>query len=447
MPKKIIVIGSGAAGMSAASSARKYDLEAKITVFTEDEYIAYSPCVIPWTIGGKVGWDNIIMHDPQYYKREKNIDVITKTLVTDVNDVDKTVTAGGKKYEYDSLVIATGGTIFIPPIDGRNLKNVFVVKTIKDGQSIQSALRESKTIVIIGAGIVGLETAAVLNEIGKKVVVVEMMDQIIPRIIDKDMADTVQKHLEEKGIKFIVRSPIQAINGNEKVESVTAANIDYPCDMVIFATGVCANLTIPKILKLDIGQLGAVEVSAAMQPYRDGKIVSDIFLAGDVVQCRSAVVSGPIMSQLGSTAVKQGMIAGSNAAGDKKIAGPVSSPWVGVIGDIHVAGTGLSLGLASWYGIKTLEGKATGFTRARYYPDRKPLTVKVSADVFSHKIVGAQIIAGEDATGRINWLASAIASGTIVEDFIYRSENAYCPPTSMVRDVVLMAVDDLRNKL
>lgn len=447
MPKNIIVVGSGAAGMSAASAARKYDLGAKITVFTEDEHIAYSPCMIPWAIGGKTSWNSIIMHDPQYYKREKNIDVITKTSVTDVNDADKIIVAGGKKYEYDSLVIATGGTTCIPPISGKNLKNVFVVKTIEDGQAIQSALKESDTVAIVGSGVVGLEMAVVLKEMGKKVVVIEMMDQIIPRITDKDVADTVQKYLEEKGIEFVVKSPIQAINGNEKVESITVANIDYPCDMVIFATGTCANLTIPKILKLDIGQLGAVEVSDTMRPYRDRKIIEDIFLAGDVVQCHSAVVPGPVMSQRGSTAVKQGMIAGSNSAGDKKIAGPVSGPWVSVIGDMHIAGTGFSSVLASCYGIKVVEGKSSGFTRARYYPDRKPITVKISADVFSHKIVGAQIIAGEDATGRINWLTSAIVNGTTVEDFIYRSESAYCPQTSMVRDVVLMAADDLRNKL
>ena len=127
--------------------------------------------------------------------------------------------------------------------------------------------------------------------------------------------------------------------------------------------------------------------------------------------------------------------------------GPVASPWVSVIGDIHIAGTGLSNGLASWYGIETVEGKATGLTRARYYPGGKELTVKIIADRFSHRIIGAQIIAGEDATGRIDWLTSSIINGVTAEDFVVRSENAYCPPTSMVKDVVLLAAEDLCDRL
>ena len=446
MPKKIIVIGSGAAGMSAASSAKRADPKAEVTVFTEDEHIAYSPCVIPWAIEGKTGWDDIIMHDAAFYKKERDIEVITKTSVTAVDGNEKTVTAGGKTYKYDSLVVATGGTVFIPPIEGKDLKNVFVVRTINDGKAIQNALKTSKTVVIGGAGVIGLEMALSLKEMGKDVIVIEMMDQVIPRIADKDMADPVQKYLEGKGIKFVMKAPIQAVKGKDKVEGVTAAGTDYACDMVIFATGVRANLTIPKMLELDIGQLGAVAVAPTMQPYKRGRLVNDVFLAGDVVQCQSAVMPGPTMSQLGSTAVRQGIIAGANAAGEKRITGPVASPWVSVIGDMHIAGTGLSLGLASWYGIRTVEGKAEGLTRARYYPGGKPLTVKVIADAFSHRIIGAQILAGEDATGRIDWLTSAIIEGVTAEDFAYRSENAYCPPTSMVRDVVLMAVDDLCSK-
>ena len=446
MPKNIIVIGSGAAGMSAASSAKRADPQAKVTVFTEDEHIAYSPCVIPWAIEGKTGWNDIIMHDVAYYKKERDIEVLTKTSVTAVDGANKTVTAGGKTYNYDSLVIATGGTVFIPPIEGKDLKNVFVVRTINDGKAIQEALKTSKTVVIGGAGVIGLEMALSLKEMGKDVIVIEMMGQVIPRIADKDMADPIQKYLEGKGIKFVMKAPIQAVKGKDKVEGVTAAGADYACDMVIFATGVRANLAIPKMLELDIGQLGAVAVAPTMQPYKRGRLVNDVFLAGDVVQCQSAVMPGPTMSQLGSTAVRQGIIAGANAAGENRITGPVASPWVSVIGDMHIAGTGLSLGLASWYGIKTVEGKADGLTRARYYPGGKPLTVKVIADAFSHRIIGAQIIAGEDDTGRIDWLTSAIIEGVTAEDFAYRSENAYCPPTSMVRDVVLMAVDDLCSK-
>lgn len=448
MAKRIIVIGSGAAGMSAASAAREASPDADITVFTEDEDIAYSPCAIPWGIEGRSQWDEIVMHTPQFYSEKRNIRVLTKTKVESVDGETKTVTAGGESYPYDSLVIATGGRVFVPPIAGTDLKNVFVVRTVRDGKDIQAALSDVDRVVIGGAGVIGLELAVSLRGMGKDVTVIEMMDQVIPRIADKDMADEIQAHLEEKGIRFVMKAPIQAVNGDDRVESVTAAGQEYPCGLMIFATGVRANLDIAKSLGLDVGQLGALVVSPTLNAYRRGRLVPDVFVAGDVMQCESAVMPGATMSQLGSTAVRQGRVAGHNAAGgDKMLFGPVASPWVSVIGDKQIAGTGLSLGLASWYGIDTVTGKAEGLTRARYYPGGMELKVKVIADRTTHRIVGAQIIAGEEATGRIDWLTSAIINGMTAEDFLVRSENAYCPPTSMVKDVVISAVEDLCRHL
>lgn len=448
MAKRIIVIGSGAAGMSAASAAREASPDADITVFTEDEDIAYSPCAIPWGIEGRSQWDEIVMHTPQFYSEKRNIRVLTKTKVESVDGEAKTVTAGGESYPYDSLVIATGGRVFVPPIAGTDLKNVFVVRTVRDGKDIQATLSDVDRVVIGGAGVIGLELAVSLREMGKDVTVIEMMDQVIPRIADKDMADEIQAHLEEKGIRFVMKAPIQAVNGDGRVESVTAAGQEYPCGLMIFATGVRANLDIAKSLGLDVGQLGALVASPTLNAYRRGRLVPDVFVAGDVMQCESAVMPGATMSQLGSTAVRQGRVAGHNAAGgDKMLFGPVASPWVSVIGDKQIAGTGLSLGLASWYGIDTATGKAEGLTRARYYPGGMELKVKVIADRTTHRIVGAQIIAGEEATGRIDWLTSAIINGMTAEDFLVRSENAYCPPTSMVKDVVISAVEDLCRHL
>ena len=448
MARRIIVIGSGAAGMSAASAAREASSDVQITVFTEDEDIAYSPCAIPWGIEGRSGWDDIVMHTPEFYEKERGIKVITETRVESVDGEGKTVTAGGQTYPYDSLIIATGGRVFVPPIPGTALANVFVVRTVRDGKDIQAALEDVDRVVIGGAGVIGLELAVALREMGKDVTVIEMMDQVIPRIADKDMADEIQEHLESKGIRFVMKAPIQAVNGDGKVSSVTAAGVEYPCGLMIFATGVRANLDIPKALGLDVGQLNALIASPTLNAYRRGRIVPDVYVAGDVVQCESAIMPGATMSQLGSTAVKQGRVAGNNAAcGKKMLFGPVASPWVSVIGDKQIAGTGLSLGLASWYGIDTATGIASGLTRARYYPGGKELRVKVIADRTTHRIVGAQIIAGEDATGRIDWLTSAIINGMTAEDFLMRSENAYCPPTSMVKDVVISAVEDLCRHL
>ncbi len=448
MAKKVIVIGSGAAGMTAASTAKARDPDCDVKVFTQDEDVAYSPCAIPWAIEGKSEWTDVVMHTPDFYEKERGIKVFTETTVESVDDAAKTVTAGGKAYEYDSLIIATGGKVFVPPIEGTDLKNVFIVRTVRDGKNIQEALKDAKNVVIGGAGVIGLELAVSFKNMGKDVTVIEMMNQVIPRIADKDMADVIQENLEAMGIKFVMKAPIQAVKGTDKVTGVMADGKEYPCDVMIFATGVRANLDIPKALGLDIGQLNALIVAPTLQPYKRGRLVPDIYVAGDLVQCESAVMNGATMSQLGSTAVKQGSVAGNNAVSDdKKLFGPVASPWVSLIGDRQIAGTGLSQGLASWYGVDVAEGKARGLTRARYYPGGMELIVKVLADRTSHRIIGAQIIAGEEATGRIDWLTAAIINNMTAEDFLVRSENAYCPPTSMVKDVVISAVEDLCKNL
>jgi len=445
MTREIVIIGSGGAGMTAASTARRTDPDAKITVITEDTDIAYSSCVIPWAVEGKVSWESAVMHTPEFYSKKKKIDVLAETKAESIDDRSKTVSAGGKTFKYDSLIIASGAKVFMPPIKGTDLDGVFVVRTIRDGKDIQSYSKNIRKAVVCGAGVIGLEMALALLHLGKDVTVIEMFDQVIPRMADKDIASSVQEYLESKGVKFILNTPVQSVNGTDKVSGVTAGNMEYLCEMVIFATGIKANTDLPRQLGFDIGQLGGVVVSRSLQPFKEGVLVENVFLAGDVIQCESAVVAGPTLSQLGSSAVRQGRVAGINAAGGNALYGPVASPWVSVVGDIEIAGTGLSSGLASWYKVPVVSGKAEGLTRARYYPGAKKMVVKVLADAATHRLVGAQIIAGEGTTGRINWLTTAIVSKITAEEFLIGAENAYCPPTSMVKDVVFSAVEDLCN--
>lgn len=449
MGRRIIVIGSGAAGMTAASTAREHNKDAEISVFTEDEYIAYSPCAIPFVLEGKIkDFESIVMHTPEFYKKERNIIVHTKTKVTGVNLEKKVLTTSdGKEYAFDALIVATGGTVFIPPVEGINLPGVFTVRNIADGKAIQKAMKNAKSVVVAGAGVIGLEMAIALKHAGLDVTVIEMFPQVIPRIFDVDMAKLVQDYCEQQGIKFVLNTPIGGIKGNGKVEKVVAGDKEYPCDFVIMATGVRANLEIPNMMGLDIGPLGAVRVSPTLQPYKKGRLVKDVYLAGDVIMVESAVVPGPTMSQLGSSAVRQGRVAGINAAGGYAFYPGVLSAFISKIGDLEAGGTGLSKGLAEYYGLNVVEGKATGLTRARYYPGGKKLTVKILVDRDTHKIIGSQIVGGEEITGRVNWLTAVIVKGTTVEEFVAAFENAYCPPTSMVMDVVNLAAEDAAKKL
>ncbi len=449
MAKKIIIIGSGAAGMTAASSARAANKEAEIIVFTEEEHISYSPCAIPFVLEGKIkDFPSIVMHHPEFYRRERNIDVRTRSKVTAVDAEKKTVTlVDGTTIPYDSIILATGGTVFVPPIEGAGLPGVFKVRFIQDGIDIQKAMLTARSIVVAGAGVIGLEVAVALRRAGKDVTVVEMFSQVIPRICDPDMAREMQTYCESLGIKFMMGLPLGSIRGAGMVEKVLVGNTEVGCDMVIMATGVRANLELPNMLGLEIGPLGAVRVSPTLQPYKKGRLVKDMYMAGDVVMCESAAAPGPTMSQLGSTAVRQGRVAGVNAAGGYGTFPAVLSAWVSQIGELQVGGTGLSKGLADYYGLNVVEGTAAGLTKARYYPGGKKLMVKLIADRETRRLLGAQIVAGEEVTGRINWLTGAIMKGVTADEFMNSFENAYCPPTSMVKDVVNIAAEDLVRRL
>lgn len=440
-----MVIGSGAAGMTAASAARETDNEAQVTLFTEEEHIAYSPCAIPFVLEGKIkDFPSIVMHDPDFYKKNRNILVRTETPVTSIDGDSKTLSLfDGEIVKYDSLILATGGKVFVPPIEGTNLPGVFPVRTISDGISIKEAMKDAKCAVVAGAGVIGLEMAIALKRAGLDVTVIEMFSQVIPRICDQDIAEMVKVYCESLGIRFILGTPIGSLCGENKISHVMAGDEKILCDMVIMATGVRANLDLPNSLGLDISPLGAVRVSATLQPYKRGRLVPSIYLAGDVISCESAAVPGPTMSQLGSTAVRQGRVAGINAAGGYATFPPVLSPWISQIGDMQIAGTGISSGLAAYYGLDVVSGHASGSTRARYYPGGKSLMVKLIADRETHRIIGAQMAGGEDLNGRINWISAAILKDVTAEEFVTSFENAYCPPTSMVKDVVNIAAEDL----
>ncbi|HVO77972.1 MAG TPA: FAD-dependent oxidoreductase [Methanomassiliicoccales archaeon] len=449
MARRIVVIGSGAAGMTAASTARETAGDAEITVITEDSHIAYSPCAIPFVIDGTIpDFGSIVMHTPEFYQKERAISVRTDTKVASVDLAGKKVmTAAGDEIAFDSLVLCPGGKVFVPPIAGADMKGVFPVHNLADGVAIQAALKNAKTVVVAGAGVIGLEMAVAIRNLGKEVLVIEMLPQVVPRLLDQDMAQLVQHKLEPRGIGFVLNTPIGSIKGKDKVEAVMAGGKEIACDMVILATGVRPNLELTNQMGLDVAPLGGVRVSPTLQPYSKGRLVKSVYLAGDVISCESAATPGPTMNQLGSAAVRQGRVAGINAAGGRATYPRVASPWISDLGEIQVAGTGISRSLADYYGITVAEGKAKGSTRSRYYPDGKPLCVKLLAEAVTHRIVGAQVVGGEEVNGRINWLTAAVLMGVTAEEFLISFENAYCPKTSPVQDVAVLAAEDLVAKM
>ena len=445
---KVVIIGGGAGGLSTASNIRKYDEDAEITVITRDEHIAYSPCAIPYVLCGEVDcFEDIIMHQPEDYL-EKDINVITQAEVHEVSSEDNEVKYRllNDKYDnserilsYNYLVIATGGAPFIPPVEGANLKGVFKIRTIKDGFKIKEWAEKSKKAVVVGAGLIGLEIAYGLKNMGLDVTVTEMLPQIVPRNLDPAMASIVQKYIEKKGIHVILGRPIEKISGEEKVEGAVFGDEEIEVDMAILATGVRPETKLARMAGAEIGRW-AILVNEKMQTS-----IPNIYAVGDCVEVIDAITGHNTQSPLGSTAVRQAKIAAKNIVGIDAEFKPVLNSMVSKIGDLEFGSVGLTRTAALQNGIEVISGKSRALTKARYYPGAKRIDVKTITNL-KGKIIGCQIIAEERVAERVDTMSLAIAQGITCSQ-LANMEFSYAPPVSMVIDPIILAAEDACEKL
>ncbi|MEM3623046.1 MAG: FAD/NAD(P)-binding oxidoreductase, partial [Candidatus Bathyarchaeia archaeon] len=223
MPRRIVIIGAHAAGVDAAAAARKTDRTAEITLITEEKNAGYSRCGLPFVIGGQIpNFQSLIVFPPAYFQMMK-LNLKTETKVTAINAQNKTIeivdkTGKTETIPYDSLILATGANSFMPPIKGKEKQGIHSLRTLEDGEKIDKAIRNgAKTAVIMGAGLIGLEMAVALTERGLKTTVVELLPQILPMMLDADMAKIVQEMLQEKGINILTGKGVEEFLGTEKV--------------------------------------------------------------------------------------------------------------------------------------------------------------------------------------------------------------------------------------
>lgn len=441
---KVVIIGGGAGGMPTASNIRKLNEKIDITVITRDNYVAYSPCAIPYVLGNTIeSFDDIVMKTPKDYEKD-NINVLTNTEVTDVDKDKKVVTytdTSGKvnTMKYDKLVLATGGNSFVPPIKGNDLDGVFKIRNITDGKNVQEWAKKCKNVVVTGAGLIGIEIAFAFKKMGLNVTLNEMLPQIVPKSLDSDMAEIVTEYLREEGLNIVLGKPITEIKGNGKVEAVVVDNDEVvPTDMVILATGVRAELKLAKAIGCEIGRW-AIRVNENMETS-----VKDVYAVGDCVESYDAILKSYTISQLGTTAVRQAKTCARTIVGKKSKFNPVLNSMVTKVGKLEFGAVGLTTSFAQQNNIKTVSEKIEAFTRARYYPNAKPMDIKVICDA-DGKIIGCQIIAEERVAERIDTMTLAITEGLTCYD-LSNMEFAYAPPVSMVTDPLVIAVDEVSKK-
>ena len=440
MARKIIIIGAHAAGTDAASAARKTDRSAEITVITNQKVAGYSPCGIPFVLGRHISsFEDLIVFPPSYYQMMK-IDLRLETTAKKINVEDKTVEIEDKNgksetLQYDSLILATGAYPFVPPIKGRERKGVFTLRTLEDGKRINQALEKAKSAVVIGAGLIGLEAAVSFVERGLKTTVVELLPQVCPAMLDKDTARLVQKHLEEKGLKVVTGKGVDEILGDDHVSGVSVAGEEIPADLVIVATGVRPNVQLAKEAGIAIGETRGIKTNMRMETS-----VKDVYAAGDCAESVNLITKRPMLSQLGTTAVRQGKVAGINAAGGYSVFMGCLGSCVTKLFDLEIGATGLTGFAASRAGIETVAGTITSKTRADYYPGGKPVRVKIIVDKDTERIVGGQIVGGEEVTQRINALSFAIQKQMTVRE-LAKADTCYAPPVNETWEPMVLAAE------
>ncbi len=446
MPRKIVIIGANAAGVHAANAARKTDPAAEITLIEKEPYPAYSRCGLPYVLAGEIHrFEDLAAFPPSHYRIMK-FDLRLQTTTKSINAEDKTVLIEDKEgnsetLEYDSLILTTGAEPFVIPIKGHDLPGVFALRTLDDGRAIQKAMKTAKNAVVIGAGFIGLETvyALVVNKI--KTTLIEVVPYILPAVFDGDMADYAQKEIEKRGVRVVVGKRADAILGKDKVEGVSVGGEEIKADLVVMAAGIRPRTELIRELGVELGVTRAIRVNPRMETS-----VSGIFAAGDCVESQSSITGLPCLYQLGTNAVRQGATAGTNAAGGYVANPRVICSAVTRVFDFELGAVGLSEYQAAKVGFQTVSASITGRTRAPYFPGGKEIKVKIIAEPILGRVMGAQIIGGENVAQRINMISVAIQKEmTLLE--LSAADTSYAPPVAETLEPVALAAEIAAKKI
>jgi NADPH-dependent 2,4-dienoyl-CoA reductase/sulfur reductase-like enzyme len=425
---RLVVIGGVAAGLSAATRARRLDASLDIQVVEKGDYIASAACGLPYLAEGRVAtWRQLQVYTPEYFSRERNISVRTNAEVAAVvHPRRRVVLGGGEEIAYDRLVIATGAS---PIQTNRDVEDerVFHLNTMEDGIRLRDFLDHSPagSARVSGGGYIGLEVVEVLRSRGWRVELYPGSRNLLGRDCEWLTAG-IARHLERCRV---------TIHWDERVPTATGGG-----QLTIAATGLRPNVALARAAGIELGRTGAIRVTEHMETN-----VGGIYAAGDCVEVNHLVTNRPVWIPLGTTANKTGRVAGACAAGGRE-------RFPGVVGTSIVRLCGLGIGLT---GFSELQARREGFRpvvsrieaadKARYFRGR-PTAVELVADRGTGRLVGGVVLGDQGVEGRVNVIATAITGGLTVEEF-GQLDLAYAPPFSTVWDPLLIAAQQLYKLL
>lgn len=463
MGQRIVIIGGTTCGTKAAARIRRRDPQAEITIVEQSEKVSVGRCGIPYYVGGKV--DRIedlvsspagIVRNPEYFNKVKNIRVLLCTRAESIDRAARQVhvqdlhTGSRDRLPYDKLVVATGSRPAQLKIPGSDLKNVHTMWSLADAKTIREKTfsGEVRNIVVVGAGLIGLEAAEVLLEADMpggrpKVTIIEAMQHIAPIFLDDELASLATKHLEDKGLAVRTGELVERLEGDDTgtVRQVVTNRGTYPAELVISAVGLVPNVDLARDAGLSIGTTGAIVVNRYLE-------TSDpnIYAGGDCVENINLVNGRPIYTPQGSVANRHGRVIGNNITGMREAFPGVLGTVIFKIFDFTIGRTGLTESQARETGYPVQTALVSGADRAHFYPGTGSVVVKLVVDAPSRKILGAQLVGEGEVNKRLDVLVGAITMGATVDD-LANFDLAYAPPYNTAMDVLHHAANMMRNKL
>ncbi|MBA3973772.1 MAG: NADH oxidase [Candidatus Solibacter sp.] len=423
---RLVVVGGVAAGMSAASMARRADAGLEIVVLEKGERISYAACGLPYLIEGQVkSVDGLVVHGPEFFERKRDIRVKTGAEVVAVRHASREVVLkSGERMRYDKLIWAAGARPAVRHGGGK----VFSLHTDTDGERLQQALerKEPRTAAVVGGGYIGLEMATALRARGLKVELFNARTDLLNRE-DAWLTALLKEKLEQCGV---------AVHLNTAVDDASS----LPFDLVLVATGLKANVEALAEAGAEVGRSGALKVTDRQETSLGG-----VWAAGDCCEARHVVTGNDVWIPLGTTANKTGRAAGANAAGRRERFEGIAGTSIVRAAGLSIAVTGLSAAQARREGLRPVSAEITAKNRPDYFMPRR-LWIQLVADSMTGRLLGGAVVGEEDASGRINVLASAL-HGRMKVSALEQLDLAYAPPYANVTDPLLTAARQLAKLL
>ncbi len=438
MSERLIVIGGGGAGIAAATIAKRSDPSLQVSLFTEFEDVAYSPCGIPFVHGREIEtFESLFLSTVERYV-EDGLDMRMETVVTDIDLNRRVLTARNQHEGFDKLIICTGFVWEKPDVPGANLDGLHYVKNIRKAMEFDKLLDEIRTVVVVGATPLGVEMAGNLGRRGLETHFVDEGPWALHEVLDPDVAQPVHESLEKHGVRLHFGERVEAFVGDQNghVRAVQTSAGEIPCDLVVVCLHKMPNNTLAEAAGVRIGTTGGIMVDEGMRTSVEG-----VWAAGDVVEVPHGLTLIPIRGLTGSHAYAQGRTAGANAAGDDRRYDPVWVPWGLVGGDYTIGGFSLGETLATAMGVPHIVAKGVGVSRARYFPGATRTHVKLLAEPDTHRLIGAQIHGGDGVKERCDFLAFAAKRGATLEDIAWM-ENIYSPPIGALFEPMAIAAQN-----